>query len=84
MRTSEVRGSTASLRHGSHTAAYLLWAFLVLALLTGGASRPDVMSHVILRPLAVVLGTYAVWQLDRESLLQVRAVVIGLVALAGG
>jgi O-antigen ligase len=83
MGTSEVRGSTASHRHGSHTAAYLLWAFLVLALLTGGGSRPDVMSHVILRPVAVVLGVYAVWTLDRESFLQVRAVAVGLIALAG-
>lgn len=41
------------------------------------------MSHIILRPTAVMLGAFAVWRLDRQAFGRVRVVTAGLVALAG-
>ena len=38
---------------------WLLTAFLILAFLTGGGSRPDVQSLVILRPIAVLVIGFA-------------------------
>lgn len=60
----------------------ILVAFLVIAILTGGGSRPDVQSHLILRPLAVLAGAYACLQLSRDSFRPVRTPLVLLLTLA--
>ena len=60
-----------------------LCLFLVLALLTGGGSRPDVLSHIILRPAAVLFGAAAMLMMvDYRQLRAVRVPLFLLGALA--
>jgi O-antigen ligase len=47
---------------------WIMCAFLVLAFLTGGSSRADVQSLVILRPVAVLICFYAAWHLRFEDI----------------
>ncbi len=42
-------------------------AFLTLVFFTGGSSRDDVQSLIILRPLAVLFGAYALMCIDRDA-----------------
>lgn len=49
---------------------WVLIGFLLLVFLTGGASRADVASLIILRPLSVLVCGYALWSL---TMAQVRA-----------
>lgn len=46
----------------------LLAAFLGFTALTGGGSRPDILSLVILRPVAVVVAALAAWRLGVGSI----------------
>ena len=43
----------------------ILCGFLGLVFLTGGGSRPDIQSLVLLRPVAVLVVTYGLWGLRR-------------------
>ena len=57
-------------------------AFLGVAILTGGGSRPDIQSHVILRPLSVLAGAGACLFLSRGMIREIRMPLILLGALA--
>jgi hypothetical protein len=48
---------------------WLLGAFLMLLFATGGASRIDVQSLVILRPLSVIVCVIALATVQREHLM---------------
>lgn len=53
------------------TRTVLFWTlagFIVFAALTGGGSRPDIFSLIVLRPVAVVVTVFAAWTLTREHL----------------
>lgn len=58
---------------------WLLVAFLVVAALTGGGSRPDIASLAILRPAAILLCAAAGWMLPSGALRQHRF-VLGMMA----
>jgi len=66
---------------------WLLAAFLFFLALTGGGSRPDISSLVILRPVAVLLCAAAAWMISPSEVRQHRfvlgmmAAIIGLTAL---
>lgn len=59
---------------------WMLPATVLLAMLLGGSSRPDIISLLILRPLSGLLLVYAIFCHGREAWRQSP----GLVALAGG
>ncbi|HEY0625325.1 MAG TPA: O-antigen ligase family protein [Allosphingosinicella sp.] len=61
----------------------LLCAFLALALLTGGASRADAQSQILIRPLSVLFGAAAVFLLLPDQLRKIRAPLTFLLALGG-
>tara|TARA_R110002110_G_scaffold25329_10_gene94119 strand:- start:575 stop:1996 length:1422 start_codon:yes stop_codon:yes gene_type:complete len=46
---------------GPNASQYAFGAFMVAVFLTGGGSRGDIQSLIILRPLAILLGAYALW-----------------------
>ena len=78
----------AAARHGSapwlasaRRSTLVLLAFLALVALTGGASRADVQSLVILRPLAVLALGFAVAGITREHFRVAPAPLILLVLL---
>ena len=60
----------------------LLCGLLVLAMLTGGGSRPELPSHLLLRPICVMVGAAACFLLIREDLDRIRVPLLMLVALA--
>jgi O-antigen ligase len=65
---------------------WVLCAFLILAFLTGGSSRPEVQSLAILRPLAVLVCFYAAWHLSTADLREHKFLIgfaIACFALAG-
>lgn len=62
---------------------WALVAFLGLVFLTGGASRIDVLSLALLRPVAAVLCVAALFTLRREHLRGAGWLVGGLLAMAG-
>ncbi len=51
---------------------WVLLAFLTLIFLTGGGSRADIVSLLILRPVAVFVGAYALFTLSREHIARYR------------
>lgn len=61
----------------------VLAAFLVLVFLTGGASRIDVLSLALLRPVAVLLCLLSLFTLRREHLQGAGWMIGGLLAMAG-
>src|SRR4051812_42467144 len=67
---------------GQIVAVSLLCGLLVLAMLTGGGSRPELPSHLILRPICVMLGAAACFLLIREDLDRIRIPLLLLLALA--
>lgn len=75
----DLRGSIG-VKLTSATARFNAFAALVfVAFLMGGSARPDVQSLAILRPLAILLGAYALTMITRE---QVRLIFIpGLLLL---
>ncbi|MEW4468808.1 O-antigen ligase family protein [Parasphingorhabdus sp. JC815] len=52
---------------GNSAQLYVFAAFMIIVFLLGGSSRDDVQSLVILRPLAIVFGVYALTCKDREA-----------------
>jgi O-antigen ligase len=70
----------------SYRARFIVLAsFMGLVALTGGSSRPDVQSLILLRPVAVLFCIYAVLIVNREQLHAVMAplaMVLALMALA--
>lgn len=61
-----------SVKHGSSLQFWTLCLFLIFVLLTGGGSRPDILSLVILRPVAVILCLFAAWTMPPGTLAQQR------------
>ena len=53
-----------------HLAIY--FAFILLVGLTGGGSRPDILSLLLLRPLAALFLIYIVWRISADELKTVR------------
>tara|TARA_R110000751_G_scaffold2018_18_gene10327 strand:- start:116359 stop:117840 length:1482 start_codon:yes stop_codon:yes gene_type:complete len=53
-----------------HLAIY--FAFILLVGLTGGGSRPDILSLLLLRPLAALFLIYIVWRISADELKAVR------------
>jgi O-antigen ligase len=78
---SRLRASAKTQRSGT-IALILLCAFLALAMLTGGGSRPDLPSHLILRPASVLFGAGACLLLSRDDLERIRVPLALIVALA--
>jgi len=67
----------------SGTATFpILVGFLVLLLLTGGGSRADIESLVVLRPLSFLIVAYAALAIDWRSLAEVRVPFTLLTLLA--
>jgi O-antigen ligase len=60
---------------------YALAAFLTLVFFTGGASRIDVLSLVILRPAAALLCALALITITRDHLRAGRGLLIGMAAI---
>lgn len=59
--------------------------FLAMVALTGGGSRSDILSLVILRPFAILATLYGLWFVVREDLKDVKvplSVVIGFMIIA--
>lgn len=82
---------TSSVEHSRHRATatrsetialVLLCAFLALAMLTGGGSRPDLPSHLILRPFSVLFGAGACLMLSRDDLDRIKVPLALILALA--
>lgn len=68
----------------SETARFVVFCLFVAALfLMGGGSRADIISLVIVRPVAVFVAAYALFVADPGALRQVRwpLVMLGLLAL---
>lgn len=51
---------------GSEARFYAFAAFFVIVFFTGGGSRDDIQSLVLLRPLSILFGAYALTCLNRE------------------
>ncbi len=62
---------------------YAFLVFLIFALLMGGASRPDVLSLVILRPIAFLFLGYACLVVSAKEMGAIRAPIVLLACLAG-
>ncbi len=62
---------------------YAFLIFLISVLLMGGASRPDVLSLVILRPIAFLFLGYACLVVSAKEMVTIRMPVILLACLAG-
>lgn len=63
----------------------VLAAFVVFVALTGGGSRPDILSLVFLRPAAVAVAAYAAWGLSYQAVERYRfafAAIAAIFALA--
>lgn len=60
---------------------WLLCAFLVLVFLTGGASRVDVQSLPVLRPISILICAIACLTLNRHHLVQNKTLVIAYGAM---
>jgi O-antigen ligase len=76
------RDAPAKATRAGTLAIVLLCAFLALAMLTGGGSRPDLPSHLILRPLSVLFGAGACLMLRREHLRKIGIPLALIAALA--
>ena len=53
----------------------LFWittAFLILVFATGGASRADALSLLVLRPAAVVALAFGLWRINRQTISNYR------------
>lgn len=70
-------------RSSASTAFACFAALLVLVFLTGGGSRDDIQSLIILRPVAVLLGAYAATHLTADQWRGIAAPGWFLVAVAG-
>lgn len=70
------------------SASWLFWvtaAFLVLTFLTGGASRSDALSLIVLRPVAVFALAFGLWRIHRRAIsdyLFLYLMAAGIFALA--
>jgi O-antigen ligase len=65
---------------------WIMCAFLILAFMTGGSSRADVQSLVILRPVAVLVCFFALWRMKKEMITDNKfllSVACACVLLAG-
>jgi hypothetical protein len=60
-----------------------LSAFALLVALTGGGSRSDISSLIVLRPAAVVFAVYALLVITRDQLREVRVPLGVVVAMMG-
>ena len=60
---------------------FALVAFIALVAFTGGASRHDVASLIVLRPLAILFMAYALLTLTAEQLSSVRGPLLIVVSL---
>lgn len=62
---------------------WMLALFVTLAFLMGGSARPDTQSLVILRPLAILFGAYAIFAMSRAEWEQIKwpAAMFGLLAM---
>lgn len=68
---------------GASTVFTCFAALLVLVFLTGGGSRDDIQSLVILRPIAVLLGAYAATRITADQWRTIAAPGWFLIAVAG-
>lgn len=75
--------STSRTQYRKSIQFWLLATFLVIVFLTGGASRIDVSSLIILRPLSVILCAVALLTITRDQLREGRALLILFAALFG-
>lgn len=58
-------------------------AFVALVGFTGGGSRPDIVSLLILRPLAALFAIYLIWRMTGEHFDRVRGPIYFMTALMG-
>ncbi len=62
---------------GSLSSTYwVLAAYLILVFLMGSGSRGDLVSLIFLRPVAVLVGAWALLQLDRTTVSQWRSLLL--------
>ena len=58
---------------------WVLVGFLILVFTTGGGSRADITSLIVLRPVAILTLAYALWRLPREEIRNHR-LLLGFIA----
>lgn len=68
--------------YGSRARRGALVAFFVILALTGGGSRADILSLVVLRPVAVLFAAYAILAAPPGSLRAVRGALVLLAVFA--
>lgn len=79
--TAAARSGSAGWLAAERRPTVVLLAFLVAIALLGGASRADVQSLVVMRPLAVLALGFAVWRLPLPDLRTARVPLALLLAL---
>lgn len=61
-----------SIRQETSLRFWMLGLFLIFVLVTGGGSRPDILSLIVLRPMAVLACAFAAWTITPEELRRQR------------
>lgn len=76
---------TRQIRSGSKPSVrfWVLFGFLGLVFLTGGGSRADIQSLIILRPISVIVCGYGLWTLRWDQILQQRFLFLFTSAIFG-
>lgn len=81
--TAPLAGPSAGGLFGAETRFYAFVVFLVLVLFMGGGSRSDILSLIILRPVAALFAGYALMAGDWRKIAGLGAPLWLLIALAG-
>ncbi len=55
---------------------WIMAAFIGIAFLLGGGSRPDVQSAIFLRPIAIIMCCFAAWSLNAEHISRYKFIFI--------
>lgn len=82
-RPRQVKKAKVQSRFGRSRAFWVLTAFLVVVLLTGGSARKDVPALIALRPISVLVAFYAIatttmdqWRQYRAPIAMIAAIVV--------
>ncbi len=65
------------------TRFWMLAAFIACAFLMGGSARPDTQSLILLRPIAILMGAYALIAITREQWANIKwpAIMLGMLGV---
>ena len=76
------RASSGEFSNSARAKYYVFLSFVILVVLTGGASRPDVVSLLLLRPAAIIYLGLGCLMITRQELATICAPLILLGSLA--